>query len=572
MPYIQPNTFFAAEKLIKPYECAMIVVEGPNLKGKINLDGLEIKYEDFTISQLTLNLEAQDQPMLYGFLGNDITFLMVKATYLPIDPNWAIETENYIEYYFGDDPTQVRQMGQIMILSGNSLKRIPQIYFNNPSTTNKVYLEVLMANLAQESLTNLSQYSQTSSFSGLYYNSIITDTQYYQIPTGTGSTELKVTDINGNTLIVIPFANIRTISKTDSLTLLLGLDTEEKVKLEFLSEYNTDQANSRINWVLQSQRYRILTQTLPLADITDPVFAWNTLETGVTSGITTGLTMVYFPTNFTGVTFTPTELKTMFIQSITDAVDGTISIYDSSVVIYLLNDLVPLTGITEGGIYDLYFSATDIAGNSVTHQKYLYVSNVAPTIIFKAGYTYTGYTMALNNPSRTGITDTDIRDLTVDSVYDPVDDTLTIYDVVIAANGLTGFTISDTGVTYITYTLTNSAGLSGQTSKELLAVLPEIQFNSIFYSGSTTGLTDGTFDISLSTDCAYSGSVRPSDIIALTVYAIVDELDPNISSDDIVITGPTFYVTSIGEYNITYTLTDVYGVTNTYDRTMNVVA
>jgi len=569
MPYIQPNPFYVTEKIIKPYECAMIVVEGPNLKGKLNLDGLEIKYQNFSIAQLTLNPEAKDQPMLYGFLGTDITFLMIKVKYIPLDPNWAIEEEQYIEYYFEDDPTTIRQIGQLLILTGNSQKRIPQIYLNNPSTKNNVYLDVLMANLEQSSLTNVNQYSQNSYFSGLYYNSIISDLVNYTMPTSNGSIELKILDPTDKAIMVIPYVNIRTITKLDAFTLILGLDTEEKVKLEFLSEYNTDQANSRINWVLRSPRWRFLTKTSPPLDITPPVYTWNTLETGYTYSIGTGETMVYFP-NTTGTTFTQNDLKRMFVQSITDSMDG--PMYNSSVAIFFANDMSPLTGITEGGIYDLYFSAKDLAGNETTEQKYLYVSNVAPTIIFKPGYTGTGFTMALNNYARTGITDTDIRNLTVDSVYDPVDKDLTIYDIVIASNGYTGFTISQTGVSWITYTLTNVAGLSGQTGKELKSVLPEIVFKNIFYSGTTTGLTYGTFDISLSTDTVHLGSITQSDIIRKTIYSIIDELDPTISSDNITITGVSFYVTMEGYYNITYTIVDVYGVHNVYQRIMHVIS
>ena len=78
MPYIQPNILLTpTEKLIKPYECSFIVIEGPNLKGKLNLEGLEIKYDSFYLSQLTLNESAKDQPLVYGFLGSDITFLMI---------------------------------------------------------------------------------------------------------------------------------------------------------------------------------------------------------------------------------------------------------------------------------------------------------------------------------------------------------------------------------------------------------------------------------------------------------------------------------------------------------------
>lgn len=382
MPYIQPNLFLQAEKLIKPYECAMIVVEGPNLKGKINLDGLEIKYENYTLSQLVLNPESSDQPMLYGFLGNNITFLMVRAKYIPLDPNWAIEPEQYIEYYFKDDPAKVRQMGQLMILSGNSAKRLSQIYFNNPSTKNKVYLEVLMANLEQDDLTNLNQYTQNSSYSGLYYNSIISDSVSYITPTSTGSTELKVIDSSG-TLIIIPYVNIRSISKIDSLTLLIGLDTEEKIRLTFLSAYNCCQANSRINWVLQSQRNRILTSIYPTVDLTPPVISYNTILTGTTTGITSGVTTLYMLQS--GTTYTTTNLKNIFISSVVDGRDGNIDKQDITVNINALNDLVPTSEITDVGIYEVVFSITDLACNIVSQLFYVSIYTESGGV-FTTGY------------------------------------------------------------------------------------------------------------------------------------------------------------------------------------------
>ena len=379
MPYIQPNLFYQADKLIKPYECAMIVVEGPNLKGKMNLDGLEIKYENYTLSQLILNPSSSDQPMLYGFLGNNITFLMVRAKYIPMDPNWAIETEQYIEYYFSDD-TKVRQMGQIMILSGNSVKRIPQIYFNNPSTKNRVYLEVLMANLEQDSLTNLNQFKQTSSFSGLYYNSIISDSIGYIIPTSTGSTELKVIDTDGRTLIIIPYTNIKSIAKIDPLTLLIGLDTEEKVRLSFLSAYNCCQANSRINWVMMSNRYRILTPSQPTLDITSPVISFNSILTGTTTGITSGVTTLYLLPS--GTTYSYTDLKNIFISGIVDNMDGNIDKLDAVVTINMLNDLVPISGITDVGIYNVIFSITDLACNTISYEFYISIYTVSYGIYY----------------------------------------------------------------------------------------------------------------------------------------------------------------------------------------------
>jgi len=559
--YIQPNLLLTpTEKLIKPYECAFIVIEGPNMKGKLNLDGLEIKYESFYLSQLTLNEASADQPLMYGFLGEEVTFLMIRARYMPLDPNWAVETEQYIEYYYKDDPTQLRTMGQMLMLTGNSTNRVPQIYFNNPSTKYKVYLEILMANLAQSNLTNTTQYSQNSSFSNLYWNSIISDVVNYSIPTSTGSTELQILDINSNPVLVIPYNNIRTITKTNSTTLTIGLDTEEKVKLEFLSAFNCDQANSRINWVLKSTRYRILTTTDPGIDTTDPVLTLNDgLLTGYTSDITSGNTLVYYYSLITGQTLTYINLTDYFVSGVTDNRDGEMSIYDTQITIYSLNDLVPLTGITSGGIYNLYFEVRDLANNISVSQLYMYITGVAPTIIFKPAYTGLTFTMALNNYSRNSISGTTIRSLTVDSVYDEVDTSLTIYDIVMANYGETGFTIDEVGTTTgITYTLTNNAGLTTTETKAMVVILPEITFYTV--------ATGSTFDISLS---AHGGVISNSDILLYSVSGVTDLLDSGISISDIAIT-PTF-VMAVGAVVVTYLITDIYGSHQVYSKTMNVI-
>lgn len=384
MTYIQPNMLLTpTEKLIKPYECSFIVIEGPNMKGKLNLEGLEIRYDSFYLSQLVLNPSSSDQPLMYGFLGENVTFLMVRAKYLPSDPNWAIETDQYIEYYFKDDPSQVRNMSQLMILTGNSTKRISQIFFNNPNQTYKVYIEVLMANLPQNNLTNTNQFTQNSVYSGLYWNSITSDSVNYILPTTTGSTELKILDITGNTVCVIPYDNIRTILKVGSTVLLIGLDTEEKIKLEFLSEFNCNQANSRINWVLEDRRRRVLTTILPDIDISAPVITWNNVLTGSTTGITSGTTVLYMLPS--GVTYDSTSIKEIFIYSIIDTVDGSKSIYDAEIEMLELNDFVPKITISDVGIYTVTFRTRDIANNINTQQLYLSIYTINNGV-FNSGF------------------------------------------------------------------------------------------------------------------------------------------------------------------------------------------
>jgi len=380
MPYIQPNILLTpTEKLIKPYECSFIVIEGPNMKGKLSLEGLEIKYESFYLSQLILNENSKDQPIMYGFLGDNVTFLMIRAKYMPLDPNWQIETEQYIQYYYSDDPGQIRSMSQFLVLTGNSNHRIPQIYFNNPSSKYKVYLEVLMANLAQENLTNTNQYAQNGSFGGLYWNSIVSDVINYSYPTSTGSTQLEILDINSNPVAIIPYVNIRTITKINATTLLIGLDTEEKVKLEFLNEFNCDQANSRINWVLESSRKRILTKTDPPYDLTPPVITWNDVLTGSTTGITSGVTTLYLIPS--GQTYSATSLKSIFLSGITDNFDGLMDINDAYVEMFVLNDIAPVSGITNIGIYNVMFSARDIAANWTIQQRYVAIYTTVNNLI-----------------------------------------------------------------------------------------------------------------------------------------------------------------------------------------------
>jgi hypothetical protein len=278
---------------------------------------------------------------------------MIKASYTPNDPNWEIEADQYIEYYFEDEPDIHRYIGKLLILTGNSVKRIPQIYLSNPSSTQKVYLEIFMANQLQDDLDATSDLLQNINIiSGLYYNNIISNDL-----NGTGSTYLIVTDIDNNIQLSIPYININTIELDyDNNGLIIGNLSEEKIHLRFLSEFNMKQAHSRINWVLEDRDNRNLTNSYPIVDTDYPVITWN--FTGGTSGYT------YIPSGDTQF------IIDYFISGVTDNRDGIINKYDINLVIYEDGSLVPLTEITFVGQYTLLFTITDIAGNSHTSTRY----------------------------------------------------------------------------------------------------------------------------------------------------------------------------------------------------------
>jgi len=455
MPYIIPNNLLTpANKVIKPYNCAFIAVDGPQIKGKVNMEGLEIPYDNQYTSQMILNEEDVDIPIQYGFLGENVTFVMVKAMYQPNDTNFEIESDQYIEYYFIDDVDTKRHIGKLMILSGNSLKRIPQIYLSNPSTTQKVHLEIFMANQTQ---INSGTITGGNIYDGLYYNNIISNEVEYS-PTLNGSDSIHITDINGDTLLVIPYININTIERTTdgTNTLLIGTDSPEKIQLIFLSEFNMLQSHSRINWVLESRTDRKLTSSHPPIDSIAPVITWT--PEGESSG--------YTSLPWSGVPLTNDFLKEYYMSGITDNQDGEMSIYDAELVIYKENDLVPITGITSEGQYKLYFTVLDIAGNFATHTKYGIVDTEAPTIEFKDVATGTTFDMSILNDTTTGtyITSDDTLTYTVDSVSDNVYSGLTIADVSITITGdtcspCTGTTILNSGETYsVTYSLSDLVG------------------------------------------------------------------------------------------------------------------
>lgn len=463
MPYIVPNNLLTpTDKVIKPYNCAFIAVDGPQIKGKVNMEGLEMPYDSQYTSQMTLNESDTDVPIHYGFLGHNVTFLMIRAMYQPNDPNFEIEADQYIEYYFADDINTTRHIGKLMILSGNSLKRIPQIYLSNPNPGQKVHLEIFMANQSQSN----SGTTGGNIFSNLYYNNVVSNVVVYS-PTLTGSDSINITDISSDVQVVIPYVNINTIERTTdgSNVLIIGTDSES-IQLIFLSEFNMLQAHSRINWVLESVRDRKLTSTSPSIDSIAPVVTWTD------AGSLTGYTSL----PWSGTTLSNDFLKEYYISGVTDNQDGEISIYDTELVVYRENDLVPLTNIPSEGQYTLYFTVLDIAGNTETHTKYGMVDTVAPVITFKTVATGITFSMSVstNTVSGTYITTGDTLTYTVDSVSDNVYSGLTLSDVSIIITGDTcggvcsDLEITNSGETYsVTYSLSDFVGNTATYNKTM---------------------------------------------------------------------------------------------------------
>jgi len=569
MPYIIPNNLLTpADKVIKPYNCAMIAVDGPQIKGKLNMEGLEIPYDSQYTSQMILNEEDSDIAIHYGFLGNEVTFLMIRAMYQPNDPNFEIEADHYIKYYFSDEPTKIKYMGKLMILTGNSLKRIPQIYLTNPSTSQKVQLEIFMAN--QNTVTE----SQSNVISGLYYNNVVSDDVNYS-PTLNGSSALYITDIAGDTQIVIPYLNINTITTTDdgSNTLIIGTDSEQ-IQLKFLSEFNMKQAHSRISWVLEDRTNRKLTSTAPPIDTVAPYITWTITEWDSVTGNTmpeTGYTSLP-----SGVTLTNVYLKEYYISGITDSRDGIMNINDAELIVYQENNLVPQSGITSQGQYTLYFTVTDIATNTQTYTVNCILDYTPPVITFNTVATGSTFTMNIENDTTSGtyITTGNTLIYSVDSVSDNVYSGLTITDVIITSSGDT-YPITTIGSYTVDYSLSDYVGNTVYHTKTMNVVSNDITPPVITFKNVATGTT---FDMRISGNTESGTYISTGDTLTYTVDSVSDDVSTlSLSDVGIVISGDTCnpcssITTTGGTYSVVYTLSDDVGNISTYTKSMNVVS
>ena len=465
--YIQPSKLLPpTSRVIRPYQCSMIACEGPNILGKLNMSGVEIPYYSQMTTRITLNPNATKQPLLYGFLGTEVTFILLKFTYDETNPACQIEEEQYIEYYYADQPSIIRTASKLLLLTGNSTNRIPQIFLNNPSEV-KVTVDALVANLEQSdiSLDNLN----VVSIPNLYYNSVLSDTILVHCDYS-GSSQLQVVGTDGYIQLYLDYVDILTIEPqyiTNELKITTNSDTT--IILGFLSQFEMYQALSRISWVIKDPYTRHLNRDYPGLDIQPPVFQMNPdRPTPIPNPISY--------TDFeTGATILPRDILDFFITGVTDLRDGEISVDGVNITLRKQGSVEPLSGITVVGVYDVVLNVSDTANNSAVSNYTVLVDNIPPTISFVAPTCVgTGFTMNVSDmalPS-VGITSIDIINKSIDFVYDVVDGMIDKYLTVIYVNdpifGITPMSAITTPGTYaLIYMVEDSATNTYTTGKTM---------------------------------------------------------------------------------------------------------
>ena len=351
-----------------------IAVEGSNTVEKLITSDVRMPYKQLLKGRVILKAGQINYLLNHLGVGDNATFLSIKATY---DQKSVIEMDNYISYSYYDYPVQNLTFAQMLVLTGNSSNRIPQLYLNNPNTKYPVILDVMVGVVDDSySFFNDDVNQSGTSFTGLEY----TDIKSFVV-----GESIVVYDKNATprALIYIGLSYINSITLNGNV-LVIDDESYGSVFLHFLTEYDARQAHSLLNYVLEHPNVDI-SNIIPENDDVTPVIYFNaTAGTGgdyilYNDGITIGATFsTPYNTFSNGFTFSTSisistygtagiiqksNLKDLLIDYVNDDRDGVIELMDSNLIINNSTGVVNSIGLT--GSYSLKFDFTDLANNNL---------------------------------------------------------------------------------------------------------------------------------------------------------------------------------------------------------------
>lgn len=362
------SLFGNSSQFIKINGGDFVAIQGPDTKERLITSDLRMPYKQILKSRVILKIGQTNYLLNHLGLGDNATFLCLRATYNPKSVN---EEDNYINWSYYDDLTRINSFAQMMVLTGNSSNRIPQLYLTNPSTKYDVFIDVMVAVLDDTySFFNDTLNQSGTSFTGLEY----TDIKSHIV-----GESIVIIDKNSppRPLIYILLSTINSIEKSGTI-LIIDNTTYGKVFLQFLTENDAFQAHSLLNYVLENPSVDIGSLS-PVEDLIDPtlyfysnVGASASLDyisfNGVTSsvpystlnGFTFSTTISLTQSGVSG-SITKSSLIDLLVDYIEDNRDGYMYMDSYNLIITGTSGVV--TSIVDAGTYSLTFDFSDIAQN-----------------------------------------------------------------------------------------------------------------------------------------------------------------------------------------------------------------
>ena len=356
------NLFGNRSQFIKTNGGDFIAVEASNTRERLILSDLRIPYKQILKSRVILKTGQTNYLLNHLGLGDNATFLCIKAIY---DTKAVIEADRYVNWSYYDDLTRVNHFADMMVLTGNSTNRIPQLYLTNPSTKYPVYLDVMVGVIDD----NYSIFTDTSNQSGTTFVNL----EYTDIHSHVVGESLVINDKSSpvKPLIYLRLSDINSIERSGQILIIddssLGI-----IFLQFLTENDTYQAHSLLNYVLQYPNTDIDVLN-PVSDNADPILyfydmvgteyiSFNGATSGVPYSTQDGFT---FSTSMSLASFGGYINKSQLIYSLVDYIednrDGYMSMLPTNLIIS--GTAGSIDTILNTGTYSLTFDFSDIAHN-----------------------------------------------------------------------------------------------------------------------------------------------------------------------------------------------------------------
>jgi len=364
------SLFGNSSQFIKINGGDFVSIQGSDTRERLITSDLRMPYKQILKSRIILKTGQTNYLLNHLGLGDNATFLCLKATY---DSKSVNEEDNYINWSYYDDLTKINTFAQMMVLTGNSSNRIAQLYLTNPSIKYPVFIDVMVAVIDDTySFFNDTVNQTGTSFTGLEY----TDIKSHVI-----GESIVINDKNSppRPLIYILLNTINSIEKSGTI-LIIDNTTYGTIFLQFLTENDAFQAHSLLNYILENPSVDI-DNLSPVVDLTDPVLYFNSTAgatgsyivnyTGATGGtpyntaaggftFSTSISLSTYGT-YSGTVIDKNQLIYLLIDEISDNRDGTMSIMPSNLIISDTSGTVSTILIT--GTYSLTFDFSDIAQN-----------------------------------------------------------------------------------------------------------------------------------------------------------------------------------------------------------------
>lgn len=347
-----------------------VAISGSDVMEKLITSDLKIPYKQILKGRVVLKEGQTNYLMNHLGLGDNATFLAIKATYNAKSVN---AEDNYVVYTYYTDLTKNYYFDDLLVLTGSPTQRIPQLYLTNPNTKYPVLLDVMVAVLDDTYTWFTDVLNQTgTSFVNLEYTDIKTHVVGESIVVYDQSSPARP-------LIYIMLHNITSMTRSGQI-LIIEDSARGTIFLQFKTIYDACQAHSLINYILENPSISINTLS-PVEDLIAPViYFYSRVGNGSTGSIiqldgstasppyntgagTTFSTSISLTDWGTADGISKTLLKSLIVENTLDNRDGLMTLTASNFN-FLLSG-VTVSSITQSGTYSVTFNLSDLAQNSV---------------------------------------------------------------------------------------------------------------------------------------------------------------------------------------------------------------